>query len=112
MMISFGGLTFYPEDPANYLGIPNSVAARRIAEVVLEKYGLPFSLNATLDTLISKGHIQPVLSCYRDLMVHRDVGYSDYSKSEETHRDSFYFALLKNAALQPQAEFPLTLVRQ
>ncbi|KAN0086818.1 putative AAA-ATPase domain containing protein [Elaphomyces granulatus] len=103
LMISFGGLTFCPEDPANYLRIPNSVAARRIAEVVLEKYGLRFSLNATLDTLVSKGHIQPVLSAYRDLMVHRDVGYSDYNKSEETHRDSFYFAL------RPQVEFPLTL---
>ena len=73
-MLYYGGLTFYQEDPAHYLKIPNWVAAKRIAEAVLEKYGLRESLNAALRSLEIDGDIQPVLSCYRDLMVQRDIG--------------------------------------
>ena len=89
-MLYYGGLT-YPEDPAHYLKIPNAVAAMRIAEAVLKKYGLRNSLNAALHSLIS-GNILPVLSCYRDLMVQRDVGYDDFKKD----RDISYFSLLQN----------------
>jgi len=111
-MLYHGGLTFYPEDPTNYLKIPNRIAEMRIAKAVLNKYGLRSSLISTLDSLNSDGNIQPVLSCYRDLMVQRDVGYSDFNKSEESLRDSFYFSLLRNPSLQPRVEFPLTLVSQ
>ena len=37
-MIYYGALTFDPRDPENYLKIPNKVAARRIAHVVLGRY--------------------------------------------------------------------------
>ena len=111
-MIYFGGLTFHPEDPANYLKIPNKIAAKRIAEAVLEKYGLHESLNAALEFLNLNGEIQPVLSCYRDLMVQRDVGFSGFNKSEEIHRDSFHFSLLQNHLLQPRSEFKVVKVIQ
>jgi len=78
--------------------------------VVLEKYGLRESLNAVLQNLEIDGDIEPVLNRYRNLMVQRDVGYSNYSASEQTHRDSFYFSLLRNATLRPRAEFQATMV--
>jgi hypothetical protein len=65
-------------------------------------------LNAALERLEIDGDIRPVLSCYRELMVQRDVGHSDFEASEEKHRDSFYFSLLRNASLRPLAEFMLT----
>ena len=109
-MIYFGGLTFYPEDPANYLKIPNKIAAKRIAEAVLRKYGLRESLDTALNSLRSNREILPVLSCYRDLMVQRDVGSSDFNKSEEIHRDSFHFSLLQNYLLHPRPEFKVIKV--
>jgi hypothetical protein len=111
-MLYYGGLTFYSEDPAHYLKIPNEVAAKRIAEAVLDKYGLRNSLTAALHSLKSSGNIESVLNCYRDLMAQRDVGYSDYEHSERIHRDSFYYSLLQNASLRPLAEFRLTMVWQ
>src|SRR5271156_6344852 len=109
-MIYFGGLTFCSKDPAHYLKIPNKIAAKRIAEAVLQKYGLIESLSAALEFLCSDGDIQPVLSCYRDLMVQRDVGPTDFKKSEEIHRDSFYFSLLQNYSLHPRVEFKVIKV--
>jgi hypothetical protein len=76
-MLYYGGITFDSEDPAHYLKIPNAVAARRIAEAVLKRYGLRHSLAAALHSLKPNGNILPVLNCYRDLMVQRDVGHSD-----------------------------------
>jgi hypothetical protein len=111
-MLYYGGLTFYPEDPAHYLKIPNLVEAERIAEAVLSRYGLRESLNSALNYLETNGDIRSVLSCYRDLMIQRDVGYNDFAASEKTHRDSFYFPLLRNASLIPKAKFALTMVRQ
>ncbi|KAH0564824.1 hypothetical protein GP486_001784 [Trichoglossum hirsutum] len=105
LMIYFGGLTPYSKDPAKYLKIPNKIAARRIAEAVLEEYGLLKSLKTALELFNSDGEIEPLLSCYRNMMAQRDVGHSDFSKSEEIHRDSFYFSLLQNQLLQPQLEF-------
>jgi hypothetical protein len=112
LMLYYGGLSFSPEDPGHYLRIPNLIAAKRIAHTVLEKYGLRESLTSTLENLASNGNIQPVLSCYHNLMIQRDVGYSDFEASEKIHRDSFYFSLLRNASLVPKVEFPLTIVRQ
>jgi hypothetical protein len=108
MMLCHGALTFYPKDPAHYLKVPNLVAAERIAEAVLEKYELRDNLRSVLERLEIDGDIRPVLRCYRDLMVQRDVHVNDFQKSEEFHRDSFYFSLLHNAALRPHAEFQLT----
>ena len=81
-----------------------------IAEAVLDKYGLYDSLNSALEFLKADGNILPALKCYRDLMMQRDVGHSDYEASEQNHRDSFYFLLLKNSLLHPQVEFQLTKV--
>jgi hypothetical protein len=108
LMLYCGGLTFDPKDPAHSLKIPNLIAAERIAEAVLEKYQLRETLSSALKGLDIDGDIQPVLRCYRNLMIQRDVHENDFRKSEETHRDSFYFSLLKNPALRPHAEFQLT----
>jgi hypothetical protein len=107
-MLCYGGLTFDSKDPAHNLKIPNFVAAERIASAVLEKYELRETLNTALDRLDIDGNIRPVLRCYRNLMVQRDVHENDFWKSEETHRDSFYFSLLRNPSLRPQVEFQLT----
>ncbi len=110
-MIYFGGLTFYPNDPANYLKIPNNIAAKRIALAVLDNYGLRDSLNAALEFLIHDGEIERVLSCYRDLMLQRDVTLDDLTKkTEEIHRDSFHFSLLQNYLLRPRVEFQVIKV--
>ena len=37
-MVYVGALTFDPKDPKTHLKIPNKVAAKRIAEAVLERY--------------------------------------------------------------------------
>ena len=111
-MLYFGGLTFSAENPKQYLKIPNAVSARRIAEAVLHKYGLLKSLNSALRFLEDDGDIGRVLSCYRDLMVMRDVAPNDLNKSEEIHRDSFYFTLLQNHFHHPLPEFKVTKVRQ
>ena len=108
LMLCYGGLTFYPKDPAHYLKITNLVAAERIAEAVLEKYELSEDLSFVLKYLKIDGDIRPILRCYRDLMVQRDVHENDFRKSEETHRDSFYFSLLHNPYLRPHAEFQMT----
>jgi hypothetical protein len=88
LMLCHGGLTFDPKDPAHYLKIPNLVAAGRIAEMVLERYQLRDTINSALGQLEIDGDIRPVLRCYRDLMVRRDVHQNDFRKSEENHHDS------------------------
>jgi len=108
LMLCYGGFTFDSKDPAHNLKIPNLVAAERIASAVLEKYKLRETLDSALKGLEIDGDVRPVLRCYRKLMVQRDVHENDFRKSEETHRDSFYFSLLKNPSLRPQVEFQLT----
>jgi hypothetical protein len=108
LMLCYGGFTFDPKDPAYNLKVTNFVAAERIASAVLEKYELRETLNTSLDRLDIDGNIRPVLECYRNVMVQRDVLESDFWKSEEIHRDSFYFSLLRNPSLRPQVEFQLT----
>ena len=110
-MVYFGALTFHPKDPANYLKIPNKVAASRIAHAVLERYKLSESLVVALQRLAQDGDIERVLSCYRDLMTQRDVTLYDLTKVDEAkHRDSFYFSLLRNHYILPQAEFKVKKV--
>jgi hypothetical protein len=110
-MVYVGALTFDQKDPGNYLKIPNKVAARRIAEAVLERYKLSISLGVALQTLVQDGDIERVLSCYRDLMTQRDVNLKDLTNQNEAyHRDSFYFCLLRNHHLFPRAEFKVTKV--
>lgn len=108
LLIYFGALTFYAEDPGHFLKIPNAISARRIGEVVLQQYELLGSLDTALGLLELDGNIRPVLACYRRLMVKRDVGLNDFGKNETIHRDSFYFSLILNHFLQPHPEFPVT----
>jgi hypothetical protein len=101
----------HPNDPKNYLKIPNKIAAKRIATAVIRKYRLGESLNIALSDLAKNGDLKPVLSCYRKMMVQRDVGISDLkNKTEEVHRDSFYFTLLQNHCLKPTLEFNVVKV--
>src|SRR2546430_8488918 len=78
-----GALTFDPKDPENQLKIPNKVAAKRIAEAVLERYKLSTSLGVALQTLVQDGDIERVLRCYRDLMTQRDVTIDDLTRQDE-----------------------------
>jgi hypothetical protein len=61
---------------------------------------------------LSNGDISMLLGYYQRLMSERDIGDNDLkNKSEEHHRDSFYFALLKNPLLlEANAEFEITRV--
>lgn len=108
LMIYFGGLTFYSEDPKHFLKIPNAIAARRIAGSAFERYGLLESLPTALNLLETDGDLRSLLSCYQDLMVQRDVSRSDFEKHEDVHRDSFYFTLIQNHFHRPQPEFQVT----
>src|SRR3954451_22595756 len=110
-MVYVGALTFDPKHPENHLKIPNQVAARRIAQAVLERFKLSMSLNVALQTLVQDGDIERVLNCYRDLMTQRDVTVGDLTHQDEAkHRGSFYFSLLRNHHLLPQAEYKVTKV--
>jgi hypothetical protein len=110
-MVYFGSLTFDQKNPAIHLKIPNKVAAKRIAEVILERYKLPQSLKVALQTLFQDGDVEQVLSCYRDLMTERDVTPDDLIITDEgKHRDHFYFGLLRNHNLLPHAEFKVIKV--
>jgi hypothetical protein len=77
-----------------------------LGSLVLGRYKLSQSLVVALQTLVQDGDIERVLSCYRDLMTQRDVTFSEVTtKTEENHRDNFYFYLLGNYLLLPRAEF-------
>ena len=95
LMLYFGALTFWPEDSEQFLKIPNVIAARRIAQAVLRKYGALKTLDSSLRFLESKGEIGDVLRHYRELMVQQDVAGQDFNKSEEMHRDLFYHTILR-----------------
>jgi hypothetical protein len=112
LMLYFGGLTFYDKDPGNFFKIPNKIAAKRIAETVLEKFGIRGSLNSALESFRFDGNMQKVLNCYRILMVQRDVVNRDFNKSEEIHRNSFYFSMLQNYFIRPNTELKVTKVIQ
>jgi hypothetical protein len=110
-VIYFGGLTFDSKEPAKYLKVPNTVAAKRIATAVLERYKLYEFFQFALRNLVDDGEIERVLSCYRDLMMQRDVTLKDLTdQSERDHRDSFYFCLRLSHHVFPRVEFQVTKV--
>ncbi|KIX01367.1 uncharacterized protein Z518_09092 [Rhinocladiella mackenziei CBS 650.93] len=109
LLVYFGGLTFHPENPTTQLKIPNRVAADRIALAILEKYDLRNSLEEALLHLVEHGELEPTLGCYRELMMQRNITADDLTKkTEEHHRDSIYFCLLRNRFLVPWPEFKVT----
>ena len=93
--------------PDKYLQIPNLVAAQRFVSAILNRYQLRTSDIKDALQKLSTGDISTLLGYYQRLMSERDVGDKDLKdKSEEHHRDSFYYALLKNPLLlEANAEF-------
>ena len=108
-MLYFGGLTFNEKNPQEYLRIPNKVASLRIANTILNRYELRDSVESVINILENHGNIRPVLNIYRELMVKGDVGYNDFEKPEEAHRDSFYFSLLQGRLYRQHVEYPVKL---
>ena len=111
-MLYVGGLTFANQMPDKQLQIPNLVAAQRFARAILNRYQLRTSdIKGALQKLAT-GDISTLLGYYQRLMSIRDIGDGDLKdKSEEHHRDSFYYALLKNPLLlEANAEFEITKV--
>jgi hypothetical protein len=111
-MLYVGGLTFANQMPDKQLQIPNLVAAQRFARAILNRYRLRTSDIKDALQKLSTGDISTLLGYYQRLMSERDTGESDLkNKSEEHHRDSFYYALLKNPLLlEANAEFDITKV--
>ncbi|RUS13043.1 LOW QUALITY PROTEIN: hypothetical protein BC937DRAFT_86442, partial [Endogone sp. FLAS-F59071] len=109
-MLYVGGLTFANHMPDKQLKIPNLVAAQRFARGILNRYQLRVSdIKGALQKLAT-GDISTLLGHYQRLMSIRDVGEDDLrKKSEENHRDSFYYALLMNPLLlDAHVEFEIT----
>ncbi|KAF9088290.1 hypothetical protein BGX27_002724, partial [Mortierella sp. AM989] len=81
-MLHIGGLTFCGD--SKQLRIPNLIAAERFGSATLGRLEL---------------RLEDVHLAFRNIrtMEIRDVGDSDFSKTEENHRDSFYYALLGNS---------------
>jgi hypothetical protein len=108
-----GGLTYADENPEKQLCVPNRVTLERFAKAVLDRYRLQAGdIKGALQSIASTGEVSTLLACYQGLMCQRDVGPSDFDKSEEHHRDSLYYALLKNPLLiTASAEFEISKVR-
>ena len=69
------------------------------------------TLSEALRHLVDYGELERTLSCYRELMMQRDITAQDLTQTHEAaHRDSFYFCLLRNHFLVPRAEFKVIKV--
>jgi len=107
-----GGLTYAKEEPRKWLKIPNLVQVKRFAMAVLEHYQLQKTeIDVALKEIATTGDISKLLWCYETLMSQRDIGFSDFDKNEEHHRDSIYYTLLRNPLLQGHVEFKVMRVR-
>ncbi|RUS15345.1 hypothetical protein BC937DRAFT_92562 [Endogone sp. FLAS-F59071] len=104
-----GGLTYAEEEPGKQLRIPNLVQVQRFTMAVLERYQLEKTdINAALRKIGTIGDVSKLLRCYETLMSQQDVGYDDFDKEEESHRDSIFLILFKNPLLQGHVEFKVT----
>ncbi|KAF8537832.1 hypothetical protein BDD12DRAFT_201139 [Trichophaea hybrida] len=104
-----GGFTFDSNNPSKYLKIPNQIAARRIADAVLRRYGLLAPhIDRAVEVFASTGDITEVLELYQYMMGLRDVLYNDFDKNEETHANTINLTILKNVLLTIQPEFKVT----
>ncbi|KAF8542939.1 hypothetical protein BDD12DRAFT_318297 [Trichophaea hybrida] len=104
-----GGFTFDNNNPSKYLKIPNLIAARRIANVVLHRYGLfKKDIDQAIEIFASKGDITEVLKLYQHMMCQRDISHGDFDKSEEIHASSIIYSILKNVLLKVHPEFKVT----
>ncbi|RUS31429.1 hypothetical protein BC938DRAFT_477841, partial [Jimgerdemannia flammicorona] len=97
-----GGLTYADEMPEKHLQFPNLIALQRLGAAVLNRYDLRESdITGALQKIASTGDISELLACYQRMMSKRDVFFKDFQKSEEHHRDSICYAILKNPILMP-----------
>jgi hypothetical protein len=104
-----GGITYAEEEPEKKLQIPNLVQVQRFAMAVLSRYQLRVTdIEGALSEIATTGDISKLLRCYEKLMVQRDVGFDDFDKTEEHHRDSIYYTLFRNPLLQGHVEFKVT----
>ncbi|KAI8344978.1 hypothetical protein B0O80DRAFT_534669, partial [Mortierella sp. GBAus27b] len=98
-MIHIGGLTFCVDNTQErkQLRLPNRVAATRFGDAVLKRHGLRLKdVHLAFQNIVNTGNIRQALSLYRQMICMRDVHSNDFMKTEEQHRDSFYFAFLGN----------------
>ncbi|KIX00688.1 uncharacterized protein Z518_09753 [Rhinocladiella mackenziei CBS 650.93] len=109
-MTYMGGLTFDPDDPSNFLKIPNLVAATRFGSAMLNRLGLYNSMTSALRNLARTGSPMDVLAGYCHMMRQHDVVGEAFSKKEEHHRDSIQWTILENPALKSAAEYKVTKV--
>lgn len=113
-MLHIGGLTFCHGE--RQLKIPNLVAAERFGKATLDRLGLRLEdVSLAFQNIVSTGDIRQALALYRQTMAVRDVGYNDFEKKEEHHRDSFYYALLGNShpsLRKVELEVKITKVRE
>ncbi|KAF9176798.1 hypothetical protein BGZ51_009646 [Haplosporangium sp. Z 767] len=94
-MIHIGALTFC--DNSKHLQIPNLVVAERFGETTLALLQSRLEdVDLAFRDIVSGGSIRQALALYKRTMEIRDVGESDFKKTEESHRDSFHYALLGN----------------
>ena len=61
-----------------------------------------------MQSLESTGEIGKVPAGYRELMAERDVGWGDFQKNEETHRDLLRNTILENPGLEAHVEYEVT----
>jgi hypothetical protein len=113
-MLYVGGLTFAQQMPETQLQIPNFVAAQRLIKAVFNRYQLRTSdIIGSLHKVASTGDVSALLACYQKMISMRDNFTQELRKSEESHRDSFYSALLGfPLLLEPKLEFSITKVRK
>ncbi|GJJ77513.1 hypothetical protein EMPS_09872 [Entomortierella parvispora] len=95
-MVHIGGLTFCGD--SKLLRIPNQVAAIRFGNATLERHKLRLEdVDLAFQNIVSDGDICQALALYKRIMEMRDVGVSDFKKTEENHRDCFYIPLFGNS---------------
>ncbi|KAF8919390.1 hypothetical protein BGZ58_004641, partial [Dissophora ornata] len=95
-MLHIGGLTFCGD--SKKLQIPNLVAAERFGNATLDRLKLRLEdVHLAFQNIVSSGSVRQALALYKRTMEIRDVGDSDFKKTEENHRDSFHHALLGNS---------------
>jgi hypothetical protein len=97
----YTGCLTYAEG-SNELQIPN-----------LTRYNLQLEdVEEGLKKIATQGDISQFLGCYERLMSKRDVGFKDFEKTEEQHRDSIFWSLFRNPLLKSRVEFRVTKVRR
>ena len=69
---------------------------------------MPHTIGEAVRSLESTGEIGKVLDNYRELMAERDVGWADFQKNEETHRDLLHNTILENPGLEAHVEYEVT----